>query len=372
MNYGRRETDAPVKPERSWPFRPIENGRVPGWAEQRAQFFTRYLFWALGLAYFNLGSPPGRWPDLATINIGYSLYFLANSAFMMHAYYHARAPLRWRLAMWTDILFVSFSLVADTSPVPPALVAYIAVVLGNGMRYGMRFFREAVVGSIFLGGIAFYFYYTEHLRAINIGTLFLIIFGVIIILYAYALMDRIDRIRRQLEADRTNDALTGLLNRRALFEIADTLFRQLERGGKRLAVLFADVNKFKTINDTLGHSTGDRVLADIARVIAGSTRKSDITARYGGDEFVLILPESSAEKAAVLARRLQENLRTWAQTERIELSMSMGVGEAPRHGTDLRSVLDSVDKAMYRSKAAGESGGIQFVDDMAPESRHPI
>lgn len=372
MNYGRRETDSPAKPEASWPFRQMDDNRVPGWTEQRAQFFTRYLFWALGLAYFNMGTPPDRWPDLTTINIGYTLYFLCNSAFMVHAYRQLRSPLRWRLAMWVDIVFVSFSLIADTSPVPPALVAYIAVVLGNGMRYGMRFFREAVVGSIFLGGMGFYFYYSEHVRSINIGTLFLIIFGVIIILYAYALMDRVDRIRRQLEADRTNDALTGLLNRRALFEVADKLFRQIERTEKPLAVLFADVNKFKSINDTWGHSAGDQVLATIARVIAGTTRKSDITARYGGDEFVLILPESNSEKAAVLAQRLQENLRKWAKTEHIELSMSIGVGEAPRHGSDLRSVLENVDKAMYRSKAAGESGGIQHVDDMVPESRQPI
>ncbi len=141
------------------------------------------------------------------------------------------------------------------------------------------------------------------------------------------------------------------------------LFKALERNNKTLAVLFADLNKFKSINDRLGHRAGDQVLAQIAGLISHSVRKSDIAARYGGDEFVIVLPDSDLDKATVLAKRLQENLGSWARGNQFDLSMSIGIGEAPRHGHDLSSVLENVDKAMYRGKSSLSEDGIQRVQD---------
>lgn len=332
----------------------LEANRVPLWPEQRAQYLTRYLFWALGLAYFNFGGPYPHWPDLAAINSAYAVYFVLNLAYVNHARWRPRSPWRWRVSMWTDVLMVSFSLIADVSAVPPALVAYIAVVLGNGMRYGMRFFREAMAASFVCGSGAFYFYYTHQADKINLGTVFMITFGGIIILYSYALMDRIEQARRQLESDSSRDPLTGLLNRRALLELAQPLFDELPKNGTRIAVLFADLNKFKSINDTHGHAAGDRVLAQIARVIGESIRKSDIAARYGGDEFVVLLPQTDAARAHALAARLQAAVEQWARTQSFQVSIAIGVGEAPSHGQDLDAVLSSVDRALYRQKSGND------------------
>jgi diguanylate cyclase (GGDEF)-like protein len=176
-------------------------------------------------------------------------------------------------------------------------------------------------------------------------------------------MHKIDHVKQELETKGKVDSLTSLLNRRALSEKADVLFKALERNNKTLAVLFADLNKFKAINDRLGHRAGDQVLAQIAGLIANSVRKSDIAARYGGDEFVIVLPDSDLDKATVLARRLQENLRSWAQGNQFDLSMSIGIGEAPRHGHNLDAVLENVDKAMYRGKSPLAEDGIQRVKD---------
>src|SRR5713226_207868 len=329
------------------------------WEQQRAQFVVRYLFWALGLAYFNLGGPSPTWLSLPVINLVYLAYFLTVSGYLTHAKWYLQSVPRWRLAMWTDILVVSFSLVADPGTAPPALLAYIMIVLGNGMRYGMRFFREAIIGSFTAGLLASYLRYLDYVHSISLATLWIILFGGIIILYAYSLMHKIDRVKQELETKGQVDSLTSLLNRRALSEKADVLFKALERNNKTLAVLFADLNKFKAINDRLGHRTGDQVLAQIASLISHSVRKSDIAARYGGDEFVIVLPDSDLDKATILAKRLQENLRSWAQGNQFDLSMSIGIGEAPRHGHDLDAVLENVDKAMYRGKSATAEDGRQ-------------
>lgn len=338
------------------------------WEQQRLQFMVRYLIWALGLTYFNLGGPYPAWLSLPVINLVYLAYVLTISVYLAHARWYPQSVSRWRVAMWTDILFVSFSLVADPSPVPPALLAYIMIVLGNGLRYGMRFFREAIIGSFIAGLLASYLHYADYVHTMNLATIWIILFGSIIILYSYSLMHKIDRVKQELETQGKVDSLTSLLNRRALSEKADVLFKSLERNNKTLAVLFADLNKFKAINDRLGHRTGDQVLAQIASLILHSVRKSDIAARYGGDEFVIVLPDSDLEKATILARRLQENLRSWAQGNQFDLSMSIGIGEAPRHGRDLDAVLENVDKAMYRGKSATAADGIQHVEDNCPIS----
>jgi diguanylate cyclase (GGDEF)-like protein len=122
-------------------------------------------------------------------------------------------------------------------------------------------------------------------------------------------------------------------------------------------VLFADLDRFKAVNDIRGHHVGDRVLAEIARLIGQEVRASDVLARFGGDEFVLLLPETDALQAQQIARRLQDAVAQWAQQQAIDISLSVGLGHAPQHGQDLKSVLEHVDQEMYQNKARARSNG---------------
>ncbi len=339
--------------------------RFVPWDEQRSQFITRYLFAALGLAYFNLGDPVTRdYEHLVAVNIVHLVYFALTTAFLVHAWRHTLSPLRLRLAMWTDLIAVSCAVMVDANAMSPAYLVYLVIILGNGMRYGMRMFAEAALGSLGLGVIVLSLRFNDYVSTLSVATVFFIMFIAIIVAYSYSLMANVDRARRELELASSSDLLTGLLNRRGLYEHIETLFRSSKVSDCRAAILFADLDGFKSVNDVHGHQMGDRVLKEVASCIASCIREDDIAARFGGDEFVVIMPDTDADQAGAVARRLRESVSRWSQEHQIALSISIGMGEIPGHGQDFHSVLERVDHAMYRSKLASAKGGIQRTNGM--------
>ncbi|MDV3239868.1 MAG: GGDEF domain-containing protein [Gammaproteobacteria bacterium] len=332
--------------------------RFPGWPEQLVQFLTRYLFVALGVLFFNFtsGIAP-TWMSAAQLNTAYALYFVSNTLLFWHASRNHVCPTRYRIAMWVDIVITAVSVLNDPYPIPPSLLVFIMVVLGNGMRYGMGLFREALIGCFAAAMLVLSLRYASGGNAISPGLVFLNLFGGIILVYAYILMGRIELSRAQLEYRSRIDTLTGLMNRRGLLETADQLFGELNRGHGRLVVMFADLDKFKRINDTHGHAAGDAVLQRFSAILRQSIRGSDIAARLGGDEFVLILTDTTLEQAERVAQRIQEQVAVCAQTNNLEYSVTIGLGEAPQHGTSLSDILERVDRALYQAKAY-PSGGI--------------
>ncbi|MBI5462443.1 MAG: diguanylate cyclase [Gammaproteobacteria bacterium] len=341
--------------------------RAPGWPEQMIQFLTRYLFVALGILFFNFtqGIDP-VWMTRLQLNTAYAVYFVINSTLFWHASRQHISPRRYRIAMWVDIAITAISVLNDPYAIPPSLLVFIMVVLGNGMRYGMRLFREALIGCFAAAMLVLSLRYASDSTSISPGLVFLNLFGGIILVYAYILMGRIEHSRTQLEQRSRIDTLTGLLNRRGLLETADYLFGQLQRDRDRLVVMFADLDKFKLINDTHGHATGDEVLKRFARILRGTLRNSDIAARMGGDEFVLILNDTDAEQAEGVAQRIQQQVAECAAAHRLECSVTIGLGEAPTHGNTLADLLAQVDRALYHAKARQGGGGIMRACKMSP------
>lgn len=348
--------------------------RVPPWEEQRTQYLTRLLFWALGLAYFNLGgaAQTSAWVSLAVFNAVFLLYGAEIAWFMRHAARWLDVRWRWHATMWVDLLAASFAILADPAVISPGFLVYLMVILGNGMRYGLRLFAEAVAGSLLCALLVIGLRLFDYLDAVSVSAVFFLLFFVIIVLYSYSLTANIEKGRRRIEDERDRDHLTGLLNRRALYERAERLLRDPVTGRAPLVILFADLDRFKAVNDNHGHHVGDRVLADIGRLFAESVRGTDLVARYGGDEFLLILRDMDLAEAAVLAGRLQQTLADWSRRENVDLSLSVGLGQYPDHGADLKSVIERVDQAMYRGKLArGGGGGILQVGQAMPAGANP-
>lgn len=154
-------------------------------------------------------------------------------------------------------------------------------------------------------------------------------------------------------ADR--DSLTGLYNRRRLQELLEIAIAEAARQWQHVGLLFIDLNGFKGINDQYGHAAGDKVLTTAAKRIAARVRTGDIVGRYGGDEFVVILPGVPGAAAVTrVAETIRERMELPYRVEGIERQLSASIGESlyPRDGKSAEALLMRADQAMYRLKAA--------------------
>ncbi|MES9940455.1 MAG: GGDEF domain-containing protein [Candidatus Thiodiazotropha sp. 6PLUC2] len=342
------------------------------WEDQRTQYWTRLLFCLLAVLYFNFGGEEQirDWTNLTVVNLVFGLFSLEILYFMHHASREPHAPWRQRLTMWVDIAMASFAVLADTTISSPGFLVYLMVILGNGMRYGLRLFGEAVVGSLSAAIVVVSLRLFDYVNLFSVSAIFFLLFFAIIVLYSYSLTAKIEVARTKLAHERNIDALTGLLNRRALIERSASLF-QSDELGNGVVVLFADLDGFKAINDTHGHNIGDQVLAAVADSIASILRSEDLVARYGGDEFLLLLPDTTNQGGELVAQRIRQAIDDYARKSKIDFSITIGMGKYPDHGRDLESVIESVDKAMYRSKTEHGRGGILHVDGCELEYSAP-
>lgn len=162
---------------------------------------------------------------------------------------------------------------------------------------------------------------------------------------------------QQLAHLASHDTLTGVLNRSELESRLDLAVQHALEQRHDLSLCLLDVDNFKQINDGHGHQVGDRVLRRVAEVLRAGTRDSDGVGRYGGDEFVVVFPNTPAELAGELAERLRStvsaDLMTVDEGRAISLTISIGVAGLPAHGTSKEALLAAADKAMYRAKASG-------------------
>jgi diguanylate cyclase (GGDEF)-like protein len=161
----------------------------------------------------------------------------------------------------------------------------------------------------------------------------------------------------RLHSAATTDELTGLFNRRALEERLEAEISRSYRHQIKTSVVLIDVDRFKLINDTLGHAAGDRYLALVGQVLTKHVRTLDVVGRLGGDEFLVILPMTSASEALVFINRLQGGLQdlTSKHPEFGVATLSFGIAEAPRHGRTPTSILAAADSALYAAKRGGRN-----------------
>jgi diguanylate cyclase (GGDEF)-like protein len=322
---------------------------VPDRSEIVTQFFTRYLFFALAVIYFStLDTVPPVWFDVEHLLIALGVYFVLNTWFFRQALQGITLA-KIRSAMIADLVIVAVCVIHDPNPIPPSALAFLMVLLGNGMRYGMRLFAEVLGGACLGMAVAFAFRYRLGGFEIGAGDVFFGVFWVTLALYAYILMGRIESQRRQLDYRSRFDTLTGLLNRHGLLAAADHVFEQADRG-EPATVLFADLNQFKAINDRFGHGVGDRVLAEFARIFSESAEMS-VCGRWGGDEFVAILPARDDASVRQIFERIRARTVAWSQSNGLPMAVSLGVAHAPRDGHDLMTLLSVADIHLYQSKA---------------------
>ncbi|MBW1991162.1 MAG: diguanylate cyclase [Deltaproteobacteria bacterium] len=170
------------------------------------------------------------------------------------------------------------------------------------------------------------------------------------------------------------DGLTGLYNYRYFWEMLNQQVEQSRRYGWPLSLLFLDIDDFKKVNDTLGHPQGDLVLQALARYLGTQVRQADLLCRYGGEEFVILLPQSRVEQALILAERLRDGIATTPfplADREVHITVSIGVaGLAP--GMDGTALVKAADTALYHAKRSGRnqvSGVVELFGQEAPRDR---
>ncbi|WP_192579932.1 diguanylate cyclase [Micromonospora sp. AMSO31t] len=189
------------------------------------------------------------------------------------------------------------------------------------------------------------------------------------------------RVHEETQRLSLTDPLTGLWNYRYLRESIRREVERANRFGRMLSVLALDLDRFKHVNDTWGHAAGDAVLVEFARRVRGEIREVDLAFRQGGEEFVVLLPETDARGAAIVAERLGAVVRDQpvpvaghaGEPVRVPVTVSIGIAVYPDHAAGGQQVLDAADDALYAAKAAGRDGYlVARAPDPVPTQEIPV
>jgi diguanylate cyclase (GGDEF)-like protein len=181
---------------------------------------------------------------------------------------------------------------------------------------------------------------------------------------------RVVQYQQHLEFQTQVDSLTGLFNRRAFEKKVAEEFERAKRYQHPLSLLMFDIDNFKTINDTYGHHGGDTALMKISEILKAKTRRSDFPSRYGGEEFVLVLPETDQDSALQVATKIQDEIRSCAfgiNDKQFSLTVSVGISSLPtKDYGDWKEMLHAADQALYSAKRNGKDRAEVFW----PENDH--
>jgi diguanylate cyclase (GGDEF)-like protein len=298
-----------------------------------------------------------RWITLAAVLLLAVVYGLSRSP-----YYS------WAAALTVGTVLVSIFVVMT---ITPADVQYAFFLILGGLvaslflsaRTTAIVFMVTFVGLLLLPTFAPGFSNSNNIYAL----FFILTVGGLVVMAANLrqhYLEQIDKQTQQLVESEARlrelsvrDSLTGLFNRRYLEEMLELELIRAARKSYMIGVIMADIDHFKRFNDIHGHAAGDAVLVQVSNFLRTHVRSSDITCRFGGEEFILILPDASKEITQMRARRIWEDvrrLRIQYDGQSLEaVTLSLGVAVFPDHGSTHDAILRAADIAMYRAKRDG-------------------
>lgn len=229
------------------------------------------------------------------------------------------------------------------------LIPIIAITWCSGIAMGNLFSVVCMLvwlGSNYFAGET---YSNEIIRFFN-AVMRMILFSFI----AYL----INRLKNMFDLEREMsrmDFLTGLKNRREFFNQAEQEISRSSRYRHSFAVCYLDLDNFKQINDTLGHSAGDAALIDVAHILSENMRSTDIVARLGGDEFGILLPEIDYPSAVAAVEKLKQTLTETMQQKNMPITVSIGLAYYAKAPSSVDKILESADRLMYEVKISGKN-----------------
>ena len=272
-----------------------------------------------------------------------------------------RRESNWKIAVetWVMIAFITYVLSYTGRLESPLVNLYLLVVITTALTLG----KVATLLQMALIAACYLWLAPPVESGASIGV-YLAGLGAQLapmILVAYITTMLSSDIRRALlhiKALSETDELTGVLNMRAFTAIAERVSRQSARYNHPYSVVMIDSDSLKAINDEFGHPAGNRMLQMLVQCIQAQLRETDIVARYGGDEFVLLLPETTSTGAEKLAGRIRQRVEAavLALTDKsVNSTVSIGLASYPEHANELETVMERADQALYTSKSSGKN-----------------
>lgn len=176
----------------------------------------------------------------------------------------------------------------------------------------------------------------------------------------HASQEKLKSLNEELRDLSTRDPLTHLFNRRYFSETSKSLYNLAIRNNQSICVILLDIDNFKSINDEYGHLIGDKVIINLAKILDNNSRKSDVLARFGGEEFILLLYNTDINFAELIAEHIRRNVEeyrlNYSANKSLEYTVSLGVAQFnPNEDSNLEVTINRADKALYKAKTSGKN-----------------
>ncbi|MES9888279.1 MAG: EAL domain-containing protein [Candidatus Sedimenticola sp. 6PFRAG1] len=376
-NRGQNEIDLPVTDRRSW-LQHVFFQHSKEKDHEQSQALARIIISFLGtllLIHLDDGSPISSVINVQAFLLC-ALYFIFGSFYYLLVSRHKnRFPWRRYLIIFIDYSALTLLTYGMGDNGFASYPVYLWISVGNGLRFGPR--SLAIASSVGVGSFLMATHYAGLLPTQPVVVGGLTIGLVLVPLFMVALLNRLKEANQKLhdkmlETDYQahHDLLTGLPNRLLFETILEATIARAQRQSTQFAVAFLDLDSFKTINDSLGHPVGDRLLQQVGECLKKQLRESDIIARLGGDEFILLLEDThdSMGPEHVMNRLKSCSERYYALgNHRNFVTWSCGIAMFPDNGTTVADLIKHADTAMYRAKAAGGSQFHFYSDEMSRE-----
>ncbi len=322
-----------------------------------------WLLLILVLLYQAFGGPPVD--DQSAISLGLFFYAAFVLAFRYANFYKAES--RWKIAIETFVMlvFITWALWFTGKLASPLVNAYLLVIITSSLTLGKftTMLEMALIAACFvlLGDNS---PAGNMLSLAYIGGLVAQLAPMLLVAYVTTMFSadiRFGLNKARLMSE--TDELTGIFNMRGFTLMAGRLFAQAVRYSRPASLLMMDSDNLKAVNDQHGHEAGNRMLRLVAKCIQTELRHTDVLARYGGDEFVALLPETPPERAREVAERILKAVATTPidfDGKRIETSLSIGLACFPDDGRSIDAIQARADRAMYKAKDLGRNRVEQF------------
>ncbi len=344
----------------------LEQDELKGFSRTIAEI--EWLLLGLVLVYLLAGGPA----DEGRVAIHTALFFFAAFILGLHYVHFYKLENRSKLMFetWVMIVFITWVVWFSGQIYSPLLNLYLLPIIASALIFG-KLPTGFKVGTIIVC-FMFLAYNPKSKTLLTLplwGEILAISAPMILVAYITTMLAAdirlaVDKIKQVSDTDE----LTGAYNMRAFSSVLQRAFRQAVRYGHALSVVMIDSDNLKQINDTHGHESGNRLLQHVVRCIREQLRGSDVMARFGGDEFIVLLPETNNKGAVEMAQRIRKSVEIShfdVRSGQASITVSLGIASYPEDGGNLEVILDKADKAMYRAKQRGRNRVVAYTEDEA-------